>query len=162
MSRWDIDEYRHECKPVIYTREPFSFLSDSNGACHDPISYQEPAKKEEKTYRTVLAGAKPGGVVHYYIVNPVIKRVMFNDPATIVFWTDGTKTVVHRGDEAFDPEKAIAMATLKKIGGNKGRYYNQIKKWAATYESPEELDVDSFSKLLARCFTGIIDFGCKK
>ena len=143
MSGWDIDEYRilHECKPVSYTREPYSFLSDGKGACHNPISYQKPAKK---------------------IVNPVIKRVMFNDPATIVFWTDGTKTVVHRGDEAFDPEKAIAMATLKKIGGNKGRYYNQIKKWAATYESPEELDVDYFSKLLARCFTGIIDFGCKK
>ena len=40
-----------------------------------------------------------------------IKNVIFNDPATIVFWEDGTKTVVkcQDGDE-FDPEKGLAMA----------------------------------------------------
>ena len=41
--------------------------------------------------------------------NP-IKKVIFNDPATIVFWNDGTKTVVQARGEAFDPEKGLAMA----------------------------------------------------
>lgn len=42
--------------------------------------------------------------------NP-IKKVIFNDPATIVFWKDGTKTVVKRQEGAeFDPEKGLAMA----------------------------------------------------
>lgn len=59
-----------------------------------------------------------------------IERVIFNDPATIVFWNDGTKTVVKcaEGDE-FDPEKGIAMCISKKIFGNQRSYYNKIKKW---------------------------------
>ena len=35
---------------------------------------------------------------------PEIKDVIFNDPATIVLWADGTKTVVKADKEAFDPE----------------------------------------------------------
>lgn len=59
-----------------------------------------------------------------------IKNVIFNPPATIVFWNDGTKTVVKcQNDEAFDPEKGLAMAIAKKHFGNKGSYCNQIKKW---------------------------------
>ena len=61
---------------------------------------------------------------------PEIKNVIFNNPATIVFWKDGTKTVVkcQDGDE-FDPEKGLAMAIAKKAYGNKGSYCNKLKKW---------------------------------
>ncbi len=42
--------------------------------------------------------------------NP-IKKVIFNDPATIVFWKDGTKTIVKCQEGAtFNPEKGLAMA----------------------------------------------------
>ena len=42
--------------------------------------------------------------------NP-IEKVIFNDPATIVFWKDGTKTIVKCQEGAeFDPEKGLAMA----------------------------------------------------
>lgn len=42
--------------------------------------------------------------------NP-IKKVIFNDPATIVFWKDGTKTIVKcQEGVTFDPEKGLAMA----------------------------------------------------
>lgn len=58
-----------------------------------------------------------------------IKKVIFNDPATIVFWNDGSKTVVKAHDEVFDPEKGLAMAISKKLLGNKGNYYNEFKKW---------------------------------
>ena len=34
-----------------------------------------------------------------------IKEVIFNDPATIVYWEDGTKTVVKCHNETFDEEK---------------------------------------------------------
>ena len=64
-----------------------------------------------------------------------IKNVIFNPPATIVFWNDGTKTVVKcQNDEAFDPEKGLAMAIAKKHFGNKGSYCNQIRKWTEKYE----------------------------
>ena len=67
---------------------------------------------------------------------PEIKNVIFNDPATIVFWEDGTKTVVkcQDGDE-FDPEKGLAMAIAKKAYGNKGGYCNKMKKWLPKEES---------------------------
>lgn len=70
---------------------------------------------------------------------PEIKNVIFNDPATIVFWEDGTKTVVkcQDGDE-FDPEKGLAMAIAKKAYGNKGGYCNKMKKWL-----PKEEQVDT-------------------
>lgn len=65
--------------------------------------------------------------------NPMIskiKNVIWNCPATIVFWTDGTKTVVKaHGNDSFDPEKGLVMAIAKKAMGNKGNYYNEIKKW---------------------------------
>lgn len=59
-----------------------------------------------------------------------IRKVIFNDPATIVFWGDGTKTVVKCQDgDIFDPEKGLAMAITKKALGNKGNYCNELKKW---------------------------------
>ena len=59
-----------------------------------------------------------------------IKKVIFNKPATIVFWEDGTKTVVKASGENFDKEKGLAMAITKKILGlNKGNYNNIFKKW---------------------------------
>ena len=74
---------------------------------------------------------------------PEIKNVIFNDPATIVFWEDGTKTVVkcQDGDE-FDPEKGLAMAIAKKAYGNKGSYCNKLKKWL-----PKEEPVDTNDSL---------------
>lgn len=61
---------------------------------------------------------------------PKIKKVIFNDPATIVLWKDGTKTVVKCGkDDSFDPEKGLALAIAKKALGNKWTYYNVFNKW---------------------------------
>ena len=62
---------------------------------------------------------------------PVVERVIFNDPATIVFWSDGTKTVVKaQNEEPFDPEKGLAMAYVKKIyGNNNGNYMKLFKKF---------------------------------
>lgn len=64
---------------------------------------------------------------------PRIKDVRFNGPATIVFWSDDTKTVVKCDGEEFDPEKGIAMAIAKKALGNKHDYYNVIAKYTKKY-----------------------------
>lgn len=60
---------------------------------------------------------------------PKIKRVIFNNPATIVLWDDDTKTIVKAENERFDPEKGLAMAITKKALGNEGNYYNELKKY---------------------------------
>lgn len=72
-----------------------------------------------------------------------IKNVVFNPPATIVFWTDNSKTVVKAENEAFDPEKGLAMAIAKKALGNKGNYYETFKKWLPKTESKEEPKTES-------------------
>jgi len=64
-----------------------------------------------------------------------IKDVIFNDPATIVFWEDGGKTVVQcQNGEEFDPEKGLAMAISKKVYGNNHDYYEVFKKWIGKYK----------------------------
>ena len=74
-------------------------------------------------------------------VKPEIEKVIFNDPATIVFWGDGTKTVVKAVNEPFDPEKGLAMAFAKHALGNEGNYYNEFRKWLP--KKPEESSPDS-------------------
>ena len=65
---------------------------------------------------------------------PSIKKVHFNDPVTVVLWEDGTKTIVRaQNGEAFDPEKGLTMAITKKVLGNKGSYFDEIKKWTEPY-----------------------------
>lgn len=63
-----------------------------------------------------------------------IKDVIFNPPATIVFWGDGSKTVVKcQPGEEFDPEKGLTMAFFKRMHDNKGHYFEEIKKWTNRY-----------------------------
>ncbi len=96
------------------------------------------AEKIEDLFKNAKGKCKAIGD---YISNgqyvPRIKNIKFNDPATIIFWEDGSKTVV-KAYEEFDPEKGVAMAIAKKAMGNKGSYYDEIIKWVNTYK--EDLD----------------------
>lgn len=94
------------------------------------------------------------GLPHYK-PSTEIKNVIFNDPATIVFWDDGTKTVVKAENEPFDPEKGLAMAIAKKALGNKGDYYNEFKKWL-----PKEEEFKSCSECKYK-YTHIWQTPCK-
>jgi hypothetical protein len=58
-----------------------------------------------------------------------IQKVIFNEPLTIVIWSDGTKTFVKAHDEEFDREKGLAMAIAKKFLGNKYNYHKQFEEW---------------------------------
>ena len=101
---------------------------------------------------------------------PEIKNVIFNDPATIVLWEDGTKTVVkcQDGDE-FDPETGLAMAIATKAYGNKSNYCNKLKQWLPKEEPvdtnrsifvPKEftfIDNDKFSKSFKKGISDALD-----
>ena len=52
-----------------------------------------------------------------------IKNVIFNPPATIVFWSDGDKTIVKKSDceSEMDKEKGLAMAIIKKAYKDAGK-----------------------------------------
>lgn len=72
------------------------------------------------------------------------ERIEFHDPATIVFWNDGTKTVVKtRHGDKFDKEKGLAMAIAKKVMGNTNKYYDIFEEYCFNEDDPEEkLDSD--------------------
>ena len=81
-----------------------------------------------------------------------IKKVIFNNPATIVFWSDGSKTVVKSHLDDYDPEKGLAMAIAKKALGNEGNYYNVFKKWLP--KDDEEID-QNFNDILNKALEDI-------
>lgn len=80
-----------------------------------------------------------------------IENVIFQNPATIVFWSDGTKTVVNCMDnveerkkivdgkeviirkprkcDTYSKEAGLAMAIAKKWAGNNGNYNNIFRKF---------------------------------
>lgn len=59
-----------------------------------------------------------------------IEKVIYNNPATVVFWKDHTKTVVKcQGEDSYDHQKGFMLCILKKLMGNQGNYNNFIKKW---------------------------------
>lgn len=92
-----------------------------------PYNWGPPASPSE--YMRVV-GKIFADMMEMSMIGMTIKKVIFNPPATIVFWTDGTKTVVKAKDEPFDWEKGIAMAYVKKsYGNNKGRYYNLFRRF---------------------------------
>jgi len=68
-----------------------------------------------------------------------IKKVIFNDPATIVIWGDNTKTVVkcQPGDK-YDKKLGLALCLSKKLLGNKGNYNEVFKKWI---DKPDEEEI---------------------
>ena len=86
-----------------------------------------------------------------------IEKVIFNDPATIIIWRDGTKTVVKCSEnDVFDPEKGLAMAIAKKTLGNKSCYYETFKKWlpkedTVTLNIGEDF-AKTFREALSKCF----------
>lgn len=64
-----------------------------------------------------------------------ISRVIFNEPATIVFWDDGEKTVVKcQNDEPYDKEKGLALCYMKKTLGNKSNFNNVFKQFIENEE----------------------------
>lgn len=55
------------------------------------------------------------------------KEVIFSPPATIVYWQDGSRTVVKCSEEdEFSEEMGFVLCFTKKIFGNNGSYNNYI------------------------------------
>ena len=74
--------------------------------------------------------AKKNDIVLFGMCRVSIRKVIFNDPATIVLWSDGSKTVVKCGPEdSYDMEKGLAMAIVKKMAGNDNRFHKVFKQY---------------------------------
>ena len=125
---WVVDSWEVEDRPVAGVYRPCDFKVTLSGR------FNNNAARQINFYRLTNSLADKLNGKTRNTNSPTIKNVIFNDPATIVFWTDNTKTVVKcQEGEKFDPEKGIAMAYFKKMHGNKGAYFNDIKKWTDKY-----------------------------
>jgi hypothetical protein len=79
--------------------------------CIDVKSYVDLANKQDRAF--------------------VAEKVIFHDPATIVYWGDGTKTVVKCSDsDTFNPITGVALCYMKKALGNKARTFNDALREA--------------------------------
>lgn len=98
---------------------------------HKHNGYTDSQNRFEREYNNTMRATAfvTSGCSTYSLDENFIMDVIFNPPATIVYWRDSTRTVVKAQDgEPFDPEKGLAMAFFKKMFGNTGSYNNIIKK----------------------------------
>lgn len=66
------------------------------------------------------------------------KRIIFNEPATVVFWKDGSKTVAKAHNETYDPEKGLAMCYAKKALGDGYEASKKIESLVKKYYKPKQ------------------------
>ena len=94
-------------------------------------------------YPYIMGGRANGKTARFLLVDEIhryndrlsIDRVIFNAPATIVIWSDGTKTIVkcQPGDE-YNKETGLAMCIAKKYLGNKGNFNEVFKRYIEDYD----------------------------
>ena len=96
-----------------------------------------------------------GGFMKDYtsMYDKAIKKVIFNDPATVVMWNDGTKTVVKKhGDVEFNGEAAVMYAYVLRWHFNNNRKSMRIwlkqnaKRFEWQSEEPKKIAVTRTSK----------------
>lgn len=80
----------------------------------------------------------PGGI-NYFDINGEFKsiyitKVIYNNPATMVFWSDGTKTIAKcHEDDTYSCEQGLNVCILKKVF--KPTYRDILNAWLPTYET---------------------------
>lgn len=65
-------------------------------------------------------------------LDSMIKKVIFNSPATVVLWNDGSKTVVKCDkDDEYSRETGFLACIVKYLLGNTGKWNELLKKWTS-------------------------------
>lgn len=121
-------------------------------------------EKEElrKEILSKMATIKVAKTKNSYSLN--VSKIIFNPPATIVFWEDGTKTVVKcSAEDEFNEYYGLLAALGKKAYGNNSQIKKLIDKKAEWHENKkDEKDipddsVDSLTEALEYLCTGTFD-----
>lgn len=78
-----------------------------------------------------------------------IDRVIYDGPATVVFWKDGTKTVVKcHGDDVFSERVGLLMCIAKKAYGGNGAFNDVL----AEHSADDTQKTNSWSRVLGDIF----------
>ena len=98
-----------------------------------------------------LSGFEALANITFKLANPDIKKVIFNDPATIVYWSDNSRTVVKCQDgDTYSKEQGLAMCIAKKYLGNKGNFNEVFKKFIGDEYTHGESKPDAKTLLTMR------------
>ena len=145
---WDDITFEYIRKDDVMTRKAMEDIIKKPMSVDVYINdthYRVPEVTIEQNYNTI-----PKVYIHGDLrisPMPTIKDVIFSPPATIVFWSDNTKTVVKADadEEIYDPEKGIAMAISRKtIGDNKREYYNIFRHYLKKWEKQNPHTIDDY------------------
>lgn len=83
--------------------------------------------------------------------HPVITKVIFHDPLTIVFWSDGDKSIsICSKKDKFTPYYGIAAAVTNKFIGNCRDINDLIKEKSTVLSTSREKDLSEFIKDLIK------------
>lgn len=84
--------------------------------------------RDKIIYTKPLEKAEYGGTLSPFYINSTygilgnkvyIEKVLYNNPATIVFWSDGTQTRnICPPDTLYNPDAGLAFCMLRKFMGN--------------------------------------------
>ena len=131
LSYIGTDDEESDCpklfRQVNRLETPYRYDPDPNNIMGDWYRYLVNElygmPKKEETMKTVPTYA--------------VKKIIYNPPATIVFWEDGSKTVVKCSkDDEYSPYYGFLAALAKKVYGNPSRVRKIVDKWAPKEEEP--------------------------
>lgn len=97
----------------------------------------------------------------------MIEKVIFNPPATIVIWNDGSKTVVKckEGDN-FNKEIGLAMCITRKYFGSRHQFEKCVEKYGSEVSDQTplkdtfnvDLNIDFSQTLYGSMFNAFTDY----
>lgn len=126
-----LDSY-NDCITYYFNGSTISFSCDDQEVADALISgIHNLANKKTKDKNTAISSNSLYNTFE-------IKDIKVNGPATIVFWADGTKTVVKCGPmDLYDVEKAVAMCFMKKALGSRSMHklFDLAEDRAAEYDN---------------------------
>lgn len=131
------------------------YLMTKDGYAFEVLEWEQECVFNGRTMHTFRCYALDGSF-NWFIQDKTpcfeIEKVIYNDPATIVFWADGTKTVVKCGEEdIYDYQTGLLMCIAKKAYGNKGSFNDILREWMPEEVNPVENATnafEAFAKLL--------------
>ena len=127
-AKYYLDDYVNNCD-CIYDKQETKMEETVNK--DRTLTFQEVIEKMIK----VLANKEPrfGGYVMINGQYVYIKKVIYNDPATVVIWSDGVKTTSKRDErDGYNPEFGLVLAVMKRLT-NSAYVAKLLHDWA-----PEE------------------------
>lgn len=136
LVSWRYDENGPSCS-ITDTDNDVDKIFDKLNKLDEAVEEEE--EESDLDEILMIPAAKAGCMTPNGIVTDpreLVDKIISNPPATIVFWKNGDKTVVRCSkDDAYDVEKGVAVAFLKYMFGNTGRFnemFHEFKEGTGT------------------------------